>query len=233
MKPESPAIMCSTFDALVWQNWQRPSDTKCWANSAYLQVAGRGERGPALRVSALHARESRLAAMSAAVPSNTNVSRGQVTTREAILTGWLLCGVLDITAACLQAWIQAGRAPADVLRGVASALWGRAAMTGGPDMAAIGLAMHFTVALTATMVFYGLSRRFPVLRTAPLWIIGPLYGVVVFCAMNYGTLPALSGLRSLYLHTAPQWPGSMRWAQLAIHLVCVGLPIAWGVRRAP
>jgi len=181
----------------------------------------------------LHARESRLAAMASAVPSKTNASRGQVTTREAILTGWLLCGVLDITAACLQAWIQAGRAPADVLRGVASALWGRAALTGGPGMAAIGLVMHFTVALTATMVFYGLSRRFPVLRTAPLWIIGPLYGVVVFCAMNYGTLPALSWLRSLYLHTAPQWPGSMRWPQLAIHLVCVGMPIAWGVRRAP
>ena len=142
------------------------------------------------------------------------------------------CGVLDITAACLQAWIQAGRAPADVLRGVASALWGRAAMTGGPGMAAIGLAMHFTVALTATVIFYALSRRMAALRTAPLWIVGPLYGVVVFCAMNYGTLPALSWLRSLYLQTPPRWPGPMTWPQLAIHMVCVGPPIAWGVRRA-
>ena len=169
---------------------------------------------------------------SAATPKTIG-SHGPVTTRQAILTGWLLCGVLDITAACLQAWIQAGRAPADVLRGVASALWGAAAMKSGPGMAAIGLAMHFTVALTATMVFYGLSRRFPVLRTAPLWIIGPLYGVVVFCAMNYGTLPALSWLRSLYLNTAPRWPGAMGWPQLAIHMVCVGMPIVWGVRRAP
>ena len=169
--------------------------------------------------------------MTSAVTSRT--TRGQVTTRQAILTGWLLCGVLDITAACLQAWIQAGRAPAEVLRGVASALWGRDALTAGPGMAAIGLAMHFTVALTATMVFYVLSRRLPVLRTAPLWIVGPLYGVVVFSAMNYGTLPALSWLRSFYLHTPPRWPGSMSWPQLAIHMVCVGTPIAWGVRRAP
>jgi len=158
--------------------------------------------------------------------------RPQVTTRQAILTGWLLCGVLDITAACIQAWIQAGRSPVMVLKGVASALWGRAALDAGAGMAAIGLVMHFTVALTATLVFYALSRRVALLRTAPLLIVGPLYGVVVFAAMNYGTLPALSCVRSLYLGTPPRWPGSMSWPQLGIHMICVGLPIAWGVRRA-
>ena len=166
------------------------------------------------------------------VTSRSGFSHGQVSTGRAILTGWLLCGVLDITAACIQAWTQAGRAPADVLRGVASALWGAAAMKGGAGMAAVGLAMHFMVALTATLIFYALSRQITVLRTAPLWIVGPLYGLVVFCAMNYGTLPALSWLRSLYLHTPPRWPGSMDWRQLAIHMLCVGLPIVWGVRRA-
>jgi hypothetical protein len=171
--------------------------------------------------------------MVSAAMSGTSALRGQITARQAILTGWLLCGVLDIIAACLQAWIQAGRAPADVLRGVASALWGRAAMTACPGTAAIGLAMHFTVALIATLIFYALSRRMAALRTAPLWIVGPLYGVVVFCAMNYGTLPALSWLRSLYLETPPRWPGPMTWPQLAIHMVCVGPPIAWGVRRGP
>ena len=162
-----------------------------------------------------------------AAPSGETLTAGR-----AILTAWLLCGVLDITAACIQAWIEAGRTPADVLRGVASALRGRAALDAGAGMAAIGLAMHFTVALTATLVFYLLSRRLSFLRTAPLWIVGPLYGVVVFCAMNYGTLPALSWLRSLYLHTPPRWPGSMGWPQLAIHMLFVGTPIAWGVRRA-
>jgi hypothetical protein len=160
------------------------------------------------------------------------MSAPRVTTRQAILTGWLLCGVLDITAACVQSWIEAGRTPAQVLRVVASALWGRPALEAGTGMAAIGLAMHFTVALTATLVFYGLSRPIALLRTAPLWLVGPLYGVIVFCAMNYGTLPALSWVRSLYLHTPPRWPGAMGWPQLAIHMVCVGMPIVWGVRRA-
>jgi hypothetical protein len=154
-----------------------------------------------------------------------------VSTGQAILTGWLLCGVLDITAACVQAWMPAGRTPPGVLRGVASALWGRPAMEAGAGMAAIGLAMHFTVALTATLIFFAISRRVGLLRTAPLWVVGPLYGAIVFCAMNYGTLPALSWVRSLYLHTPPRWPGSMSWPQLGIHMVCVGPPIAWGVRR--
>ena len=159
-------------------------------------------------------------------------SISSLTARQAILTGWLLCGVLDITAACLQAWIQAGRTPAEVLRGVASALWGRSALQAGAGMAAIGLAMHFTVALTATLVFYraqpahGLSAdRAAVDRRTALRRRRVL-------AMNYGTLPALSWVRSLYLHTPPRWPGSMSWPQLSIHMVCVGPPIAWGVRRA-
>jgi hypothetical protein len=155
-----------------------------------------------------------------------------VSTGQAILTAWLLCGVLDITAACIQAWMQAGRTPPEVLRGVASALWGRPAMEAGAGMAAIGLAMHFTVALTATLSFFAIGRRVGLLRTAPLWVVGPLYGAIVFCAMNYGTLPALSWVRSLYLHTPPRWPGSMSWPQLGIHMLCVGPPIAWGVRRA-
>ena len=104
-------------------------------------------------------------------------------------------------------------------------------MTAGGGMAAIGLAMHFAVALTATLVFYALSRRVVFLRTAPLWLVAPLYGVIVFCAMNYGTLPALSWLRSLYLGTPPRWPGSMGWPQLVIHMLFVGMPIVWGVRR--
>ena len=158
--------------------------------------------------------------------------RPPVTVAQAILTGWLLCGVLDITAACTQAWFQAGRTPAMVFKGIASALWGRAALDAGPGMAAIGLAMHFTVALTATMVFYALSRRAAFLRTAPLLIVGPLYGLIVFAAMNYGTLPLLSLARSLSLGTPPRWPGPMSWPQLGIHMVCVGPPIAWGVRRA-
>ena len=168
-----------------------------------------------------------MSATSARVAPLSSVSTGQ-----AILSGWVLCGVLDITAACVQSWINAGRTPDQVLKGVASALFGSAAVSGGAGMAAVGLVMHFTVALTATLVFYALSRRIAFFRNAPLLIVGPLYGAIVFCAMNYGTLPLMSWVRSFYLGTAPRWPGAMGWPQLLIHMAFVGLPIVWGVRRA-
>ena len=145
----------------------------------------------------------------------------------------MLCAVLDILAAFGQAWTQAGRPPSAVLKGIASALWGRAALDGGAGFIAIGLVMHFGVALTATLVFYALSRRVAWLRTAPLLLVGPLYGVVVFAAMNYGTIPLMSWVRSFYLGTPPRWPGTMGWPMVAIHMVFVGLPIVWAIRRAP
>jgi hypothetical protein len=168
-----------------------------------------------------------------AVSSVRVSSASTPTVAQAIVTGWLLCGVLDISGAFIQSWVQNAATPAMVLKGVASALWGRAAINVGAGMAAIGLLMHFTVALTATLVFYALSRRVAFLRSAPLLVVGPLYGVMVFCAMNYGTLPLLSWLRSFYLGTPPRWPGTMGWPQLVIHMICVGLPIVWGVRRSP
>jgi hypothetical protein len=153
-----------------------------------------------------------------------------MTSRQAVLLGWLLCGVLDIAAAFGQAWLQAGRGPTVVLKGVASALLGRAALDGGAEMAAIGLLMHFGVALGWTLVFLWLSGRSGFFRTPPLWIAGPLYGAFVFCAMNYAVLPATSWVRSLYLDTPARWPGSMGWPLLAVHLVCVGTPIVWALR---
>lgn len=157
--------------------------------------------------------------------------RSAISTARAIVTGWLLCAVLDIAAAFALSWFQAGRAPVAVLKGIASALLGRAAVTGGPEMAVLGGVMHLAVALTATLVFYALSRRLKFLRTAPLFLVGPAYGLVVFGAMKYGTLPLMSWFRSLYLGTPPRWPADMGWPLVAVHLVCVGLPIVWAVRR--
>ena len=60
---------------------------------------------------------------------------------------------------------------------------------------------------------------------------GGLHGAVVFCAMSYGTLPALSWVRTFYIPNAiVRWPGPKKWPQLLIHLLCVGFPIAWAVR---
>jgi len=147
-----------------------------------------------------------------------------------ILYAGVVCGVLDITAACIHARVAFGTPPLRLLQGVAGALLGRESYAGGAVTAALGLALHFTMAFTVTVIFYQLSRRFPVL----LRCAGPaglLYGLAVFAVNNFATLPFLSWVRSLYLHTPAYWVGSMSWPQAVIHMLCVGLPIALVVRR--
>jgi len=149
-----------------------------------------------------------------------------------ILYAGAIVGVLDITAACINAGVAYGFGPLRLLKGVAGGLLGRSALQGGFATAALGLAMHFTMALTVTTIFYALSRRFPLPQK--LWgvvAVGLLYGAAVFAVNNFATAPFLSWVRSLYLHTPILFKPPMGWSQLVIHLFCVGLPIALVMRQ--
>jgi hypothetical protein len=149
-----------------------------------------------------------------------------------ILYAGALVGVLDITAACINAGVAYGFGPLRLLKGVAGGLLGRSALQGGFATAALGLAMHFTMALTVTTIFYALSRRLPLPQK--LWgvvAVGLLYGAAVFAVNNFATAPFLSWVRSLYLHTPILFKPPMGWSQLIIHLFCVGLPIALVMHR--
>jgi hypothetical protein len=149
-----------------------------------------------------------------------------------ILYAAVLVGVLDITAACINAGVAYGLGPVRVLKGVAGGLLGRSALQGGFATAALGLGMHFTMALTVTTIFYVLSRRLPLpQKLSGVVAVGLLYGAGVFAVNNFATAPFLSWIRSLYLHTPILFKPPMGWWQLIIHLVCVGLPIALVMHR--
>jgi len=149
-----------------------------------------------------------------------------------ILYAGALVGVLDITAACIQVYITYGYAPARLLKGIAAGLLGRGALEGGFATAALGLVMHFTVALTVATIFYALSRRLPLpQKLLGVVAVGLLYGAAVFTVNNFATSPFLSWVRSLYLHTPISVKAPMGWSQFVIHLFCVGLPIALVMNR--
>ena len=149
-----------------------------------------------------------------------------------ILCAGALVGVLDITAACINARVAYGYAPAHVLQSVAGGLLGRSSYQAGVPAAALGLVMHFTMALTVAAIFYMLTRRFPLPRKLPgVVAVGLVYGVAVFLVNNFATAPFLSWVRSLYLHTPILFKPPMGWSQAVIHLFCVGLPIALVVNQ--
>ena len=147
---------------------------------------------------------------------------------RAILWGGLICGVLDITSAVVIS-LSNGGSPVRMLQGIASALLGPMSFQGGPATAALGLAMHFGIAFTATAVFYLLSRRFPVMVE---WAVpsGLLFGVFWLLVMYRGAIPLTAALRSLYLDNVKRSLPDLWPLPFFVHMFCVGLPIALAVR---
>ena len=142
---------------------------------------------------------------------------------QPILWGGLLAGVLDITAAFVNSGMVSGRSPMWVLQSVASGLLGADSYKGGVATAALGAALHFSIAFSACAVYYVASRklRFLVQRAV---VFGLLYGVTVYSFM-YGIVLPLTFHRSFF------HPLSAVVTGLIIHMLCVGLPIALVVRR--
>jgi uncharacterized membrane protein YagU involved in acid resistance len=140
----------------------------------------------------------------------------------AILLGGLLVGVMDATAASTHAWLR-GVPPSRVWQYVASGAIGPDSYNRGMSTVFLGLGFHFIVAFGAATVFYLLSRSFPVLLQKAV-IVGICYGVIVYFFMGRVVAP-LSYARRLPFSFQQMLIG------LAIHIVCVGLPIALVARK--
>ena len=149
--------------------------------------------------------------------------------KRAIRWGGLICGVLDITSAIIIALANGG-SPVRMLQGIAGALLGPVTFEGGAATAALGLAMHFGIAFTATAIFFWLSRRIPAMVE---WAVpsGIVYGVVWLLVMSRGVIPLTAALRTLDLSNVKRTLPALWPLPLLVHMTCVGLPIALAVRR--
>ena len=142
---------------------------------------------------------------------------------RAILWGGLIAGTLDILAAFVNSGLR-GVSPTRVLQSIASGLLGAGSFKGGFPTAALGLALHFFIATTATAVYYAASRKLKVLVEQPI-VCGLAYGIPVYLMMNLIVLP-LSAVPFKVSHA----PANVATAVLIL-MFCVGLPIALAVRR--
>ncbi len=137
----------------------------------------------------------------------------------AILWGGLIAGALDISYAMIMG-NMAGGTPARTLKSVASGLLGRPTFQGGWEIAALGLVLHFCIALGAATVYYAASRKVSILVDRA-WISGLLFGALVYLFMNLIVVP---------LSAAP-FRIRLQITGLLVHMFLVGLPIALSVRR--
>lgn len=147
-------------------------------------------------------------------------SREAARVASAILSGGLVAGACDITYACLANNIRFGSPFTRTLQSVASGLLGRDALQGGWKTAALGLSLHFFIALTAATVYYAASRKVPFMLREP-WLSGLLYGVLVYFLMSFVVVP---------LSAAP-FRIRFEILGLLVHMFLVGLPIALAARK--
>lgn len=146
----------------------------------------------------------------------------------AVVAGGLVAGVIDISYACLFWGLKAGVRPSRIFQSVAAGLLGRpAAVAGGAATAALGLALHFGIALTVAAVYYAAARYAPALWRRS-WTYGSLYGVAVFGVMHYIVVP----LSAAGGNGVP--PFDLLWDGLSIvvHAVGIGVPVALAARAA-
>jgi uncharacterized membrane protein YagU involved in acid resistance len=136
-----------------------------------------------------------------------------------VLAGGLIAGTLDIVYACTFWGLKAAVPPQRIFQSVAAGLLGKASFEGGAATAALGLALHYFIATTMSVVYYLVARRWPLLWQRPI-LCGTGYGLILYGVMNYIVVPL-----SAAAHGGPKDP---LWVTLSIlvHMFLIGVPIA-------
>jgi uncharacterized membrane protein YagU involved in acid resistance len=133
----------------------------------------------------------------------------------AIFVGGLIVGVLDLIYAIA---VYSPRKPILVPQTIASGILGVRSYHGGIRTAALGVVLHFVIALGAATVYYLASRKLTFLVSRAI-LFGLIYGVLVYLFMHIVVLP---------LSAMPKGETPLVYAvtEFVEHWFCVGLPIA-------
>jgi hypothetical protein len=134
-----------------------------------------------------------------------------------IAVGGLVAGTLDLTqASILFGW----KVPLVIAGGVL----GRAAFHGGAGTYVLGVLLHFFIAFSVTAIYYTASRRLTFLTQH--WIVcGLFFGIAVELVMNLVVLPLSA------LHARGPYQLYDLILGLVVHMIVIGLPVAFIVRR--
>ncbi|HJT96711.1 MAG TPA: hypothetical protein VJ696_00205 [Rhodanobacteraceae bacterium] len=158
--------------------------------------------------------------MNAIARTASSARRGALVT---IVAGGALSATIDLIYACTYHGIRSGVPPVRILQSIASGLLGRASYEGGIASAALGFAAHYLILIGAAAIYYAASRRFALLTARPM-LAGMIFGVGIYCTMNFIVLP---------LSAAPHFKGTLAGtlSDFAVHVLLLGPAIAFVIRR--
>ena len=144
------------------------------------------------------------------------------------LTAGLIAGALDITAACIQAYLKNDTTPTQVLRYVASGAVDPKSFSSPALLALFGLLVHFFIAISFTFFFFFLAKQIPSLVKYPI-PIGILYGIFVWAAMRFIILANFSRHKQKPIEGAEAFKNAAIAAGIIV--ICVGIPVALLARK--
>jgi hypothetical protein len=140
-----------------------------------------------------------------------------------ILKATIIAGIMDISVACINAYISSKVTPTVLLKYVASGAFGASAFDGGYNMMAMGLLFHFIIVFACTTIYF---MSYPylsflkknifinsILIAAIAWIVTTLI-IVPNSKINP---PSLIFLKQLKLFT--------------ILIFCIGFPISYFAQK--
>lgn len=146
------------------------------------------------------------------------------------LTAGLIAGALDITGACISAYIKSEgvTTPMKVLRYVASGAVDPKTFSSPALLALFGLLVHFFIAISFTFLFFFLAKQIPSLVRYPI-PIGILYGIIVWATMRFIILVNLSRHKQKPIETEEDFKNAAIAAGIIV--ICVGIPVVWLARK--
>ena len=132
----------------------------------------------------------------------------------------MLIGTLDILSAFIHYYFVSHKTDfLSIFQFIASAIYGKAAFTGGTKTIIVGALSHYTIALGASAVFFLLYPRIAWLRKNKI-AAGILYGIGVWVVTNWMILP-ITHIAHRVFHV------SNALINIGILIGCIGLPLSF------
>jgi uncharacterized membrane protein YagU involved in acid resistance len=144
------------------------------------------------------------------------------------LTAGLIAGTLDITAACIHAYIRNGTTPEQILRGIAGGAFGKEAAANGNMMIVWGLLFHFLIAISFTFFFFLLAKMIPSLVKYPVFT-AIIYGAFIWVFMRYVVINYISTIKIGPIVGQEKIINAIIGAMIL--MICIGLPDALLAKR--
>lgn len=134
-----------------------------------------------------------------------------------IFKATIIAGGLDITGACIQAYISKNVTPDILLKYIASGVLGKEAFSGGFEVMLLGLSIHLFIVFACTSIYFLVYPKLELLQKNVL--LSSLFVALTAWAITTRIIIPLSSIQPAPFNSAK--------ALLAISILyfCIGLPI--------